>query len=67
LLSVVLKMNIKKVVRKGITSNGLIFKDLKFTIPAWKVHLLFSGGAGWVKGNARCSDPEWNAENPLRV
>jgi len=46
LLSVVLKMDIEKVVRKGLTPNGLSVKELKFTIPALQVHLLFSGGAG---------------------
>jgi hypothetical protein len=39
-------MNIEKVVRRGLTPDGLSIKDLKFTIPALQVHLLFSGGAG---------------------
>jgi hypothetical protein len=46
LLSVVLKINIEKVVRWGLTPGGLSVKEIKFTIPALKLHLLFSGGAG---------------------
>jgi hypothetical protein len=42
-------MNIEKVVRRGLTPDSLSVKELKFTIPALQVHLLFSGGAGWVK------------------